>query len=900
MDEEDWRQILFDFRWSRTARGHWLVRFGHQKLVFLCLRQVTNLLQNAASASSKRARGNLELARRLVVFLEEQFGRLATPAEHEARESSKGSENPPQERFNASQQKNSLFAICELLNSIIVAPHQSNKVRREFLQLKCQAVSTLTVILVITNAQVYYKKLLSSFVRLLLGIVARVRAQSDQQLRLVACESLKLLEHEYPDYTFVVPKHILSHCESETTFALQGYLCLLAATTSKLVRKVERSRALAGPGEIEEVEETSNHHSNEIRQATLMLLDKLEVLSPAGVVGISKDFLVLANSAKIGQQDLWRSFYSVFHMMNPLILSQILLSCVKAGYSVSKADYLDVTHALVTRTTTSSFGLEPFQIRQLVAKALSNLNNASLGTSKSESEDVQRALLGFVESLFPSPRDTKLVVSSKMYACLKICVLLERCSVGSSGEEVKEERALHLSKRLERFWTEVQQAKRSSQLVKPLFNAVKDFLNGKPGSLAVDLACGIAAYCFDKHPEVFASCLDHHLSRIIEADCDSHHHKYFLEAVNGLFSKWLPDDYKFVGGDMHLLHHYFSCIDKLFSMSTFSPKLLLSVLLYYVRCSVPRKDSGRSNASTWVILETVLSLVRSVLKHHAINVRDMLEMLNELLRTVKDYADDPDTVDQCCFYLSLINSLDVAKLCLLMFGDDDANKNSRIAIEKPKDVKRNLFSDGDQAQDRLVTAFRIVMKPCFECEVVFDEGAVSKELFGLEASFEVCANSGGDVAIEDVLVPYVTSGTTVAVDCQVLRPLPVVVNPKVRFSDAEGNSYSGRCPSISIGIEHFCRMASDGPGLPWARTPSIKTCKTLKIAADSCGNWKQFEVEQGRLLICLPPKFHVQLVITPERGGESHVHIQTDFWPCLEYIDDYLEDLFTKPPVCVL
>jgi len=199
-----------------------------------------------------------------------------------------------------------------------------------------------------------------------------------------------------------------------------------------------------------------------------------------------------------------------------------------------------------------------------------------------------------------------------------------------------------------------------------------------------------------------------------------------------------------------------------------------------------------------------------------------------------------------------------------------------------------------------VTAFRIVMKPCFECEVVFDEGAVSKELFGLEASFEVCANSGGDVAIEDVLVPYVTSGTTVAVDCQVLRPLPVVVNPKVRFSDAEGNSYSGRCPSISIGIEHFCRMASDGPGLPWARTPSIKTCKTLKIAADSCGNWKQFEVEQGRLLICLPPKFHVQLVITPERGGESHVHIQTDFWPCLEYIDDYLEDLFTKPPVCVL
>mgnify|MGYP003306888289 CR=1 FL=1 len=55
--------------------------------------------------------------------------------------------------------------------------------------MRCQAVSSLTVILVTCNAHGTYRRLLSSFVRLLLGIVARIGAQSDQQLRLVACES---------------------------------------------------------------------------------------------------------------------------------------------------------------------------------------------------------------------------------------------------------------------------------------------------------------------------------------------------------------------------------------------------------------------------------------------------------------------------------------------------------------------------------------------------------------------------------------------------------------------------------------------------------------------------------------------------------------------------------------
>ena len=228
MDEADWRPLLFDFRWSARSRGHWLARFGHQKLVFLCLRLLSSA-SNGPHPTSRAARSKLDLARDLVVFLEENFARLATldqdPPAHRTDSGAAPQGEYAAPRLDQNQQKSVLFAICETLNAIIVAPGQNPKCRRESLQLRCQAVSSLTVILVTCNAHGTYRRLLSSFVRLLLGIVARIGAQSDQQLRLVACESLRVLEREHPEASFVAPAHILSHCGRGPP-RRWGYLCL--------------------------------------------------------------------------------------------------------------------------------------------------------------------------------------------------------------------------------------------------------------------------------------------------------------------------------------------------------------------------------------------------------------------------------------------------------------------------------------------------------------------------------------------------------------------------------------------------------------------------------------------------------------------------------------------------
>ena len=190
------------------------------------------------------------------MFLEENFSRLTNPDHHERRkQEAKGAKGKPAGGgLDPNQQKSVLFAVCETLNSVVVSPPQTSRARKELLQLRCQALSTLTVILVTCNAHSAHKRVVSSFVRVLLGIIARVRSQSDRQLRLVACESLKVLEHEYPEESFVVANHVLSHCESETTFAIQGYLGLLAATARKLVNRDGRKQTRGTEPSVGEIE----------------------------------------------------------------------------------------------------------------------------------------------------------------------------------------------------------------------------------------------------------------------------------------------------------------------------------------------------------------------------------------------------------------------------------------------------------------------------------------------------------------------------------------------------------------------------------------------------------------------------------------------------------------------
>ena len=884
MDEADWRQILLDFRWSGTARGHWIARFGPQKLVSLCLRLIGGVATNSRS-SGRAQRNQIELARDLVVFLEENFWRLT----HLEQEEGGG--------LDLNQQRNITFAICQTLNAIIVSD-QSSSTKREFLQLKCQAVSSLTVILITCNAHRHYSKLLSSFARLLLSIIARVKSVADRKLRLVACESLMLLEEEYPDVTFVVPKHMLSHCEAEVTHALQGYLCLLATCVSKLIRKLSSQKE----SEIQEASETLSYHSNEVRQAAFLLLDKLEVLSPTAVMAIARDFLLVSSAAKIAQQDLWHSFYNMLHMLNPLLLSKVFHLCAdQAEYAATREEVLDVTNALVRRAC--NFGLGSFQVNQLLGAALANLERMNPGGQGGDGATLEKALTDFAEALLPALEDGTQAVASKVYALLKLCQMTETCEGGDSGEG----QFARLSKHFETFFHEIHQRKRSVKLVKPLFSAVKDYLNGKQGSLSVRLASKIMDLCFDKHPELLASSLDSHLAAVLEGDSEAAHHQDFFEAILGFFSKWSPSDFRFVAKDMALVGHYFPCMDKVLSVSTVSPDLLLSVLLYYARCCIPQGDN-------WAVLETVLSLVRAVLKHHATTIHDTREVLNEVLKTVKSLASDPDTVDQCLLYIGLVNSYDVTKLSLLMF-DNDVKVNSKITLLKPKEVKRNLSaqlgsacSGGLAVQDATITDFHIRMTlsrdddddedeegeqrtaglQTMVCEIVFGDEASHVEYFALELSFE--ARGSGDVRVagQPILVPLVAHGVTFEAQMEVIRPLPLSLSPKVSCTDAHGKSFSGSLGPVHLRIEHFCvprwRPHTEAPlRAPSCSAPFLLN-KTLRGA----------KAAPGRLEIALPPKFNILVDIIPSAEGAYTGQISTDFWPCLEFIDDYLETIFSS------
>ena len=873
MDEEDWRQILFDFRWSARSRGHWLARFGHQKLVFLCLRLLSSA-SNGPHPTSRAARSKLDLARDLVVFLEENFARLATldqdPPAHRTDSGAAPQGEYAAPRLDQNQQKSVLFAICETLNAIIVAPGQNPKCRRESLQLRCQAVSSLTVILVTCNAHGTYRRLLSSFVRLLLGIVARIGAQSDQQLRLVACESLRVLEREHPEASFVAPAHILSHCECEATSALQGYLCLLASVFGKRSRAVRDGGGGSGGGEIEEAESAGRPSlEDETRQAAVLLLERLEVLSPAMVLGASGDFLSVARAARINQRDLWASFYSLLHVLNPLLLSQVLASCAGAGYEVTARERLDAARALVASATHNSVCLPPSRTRQCLGKALWVLAGAAATAAASNAVgDFDKEAAALALALFPNGGDPRVAVSCKLHACLRLVRVLERGGAGGAGAQ---DLSGALLGRLERFWGEQCRQRRSEPLVAPIYRACRDFLREDPACTSASLAREATEILLDSYPEPTSRCLDAQLSASGRG-CGFLH-----EAAAGLLRGWLPHADGTSRRDAALVRHYLPCLHKLLSSPQLDPRPLLSILLNYVR-------RGLMGQGEWAELGWVLRLVRQCLRHHATSVRALRDDLAELLVAISERARDPDTKDQCRLYSQVVASPEATKLCLLMFDADAParGKAEGSALKGQEGVKRNLFRRASgglagatasvEAPPALVTDFWVELGDGGEgMECVLRSENPELTVFSLDLAF---ACESENVAIEGVHLPVASSGAAVRLRPSVSRPLPATVEPRATYTDAEGRSWSGALRPISLGFEHFVSLGEGEP--KWARPP-VKCVK--KLERGKVG---------GRSLLLLPPKFHV-LLSQEEETGECT--IETDFWPALEYIDDYLESL---------
>ena len=263
LDEEDWRQLLFDFRWSGTARSHWLARYGRTQLAAFVLKAI---------ACSKPA-----LARDLIVFLEENFDVLTSK--------------------KASNVKVLLFASCEALNSIVVSQEGG---RPDSQRLRCQAITTITMMMVSSHAFVEHKRLFSSFVTLLLSVVARAAADKDRNLRLTACECLRLIECEYRDANFVVPMQIVRFCELETTHAVQGYVRLLAGVMRKLAAQTRDGKP-------------SDARQTLLRQAMALILARLELLSPAASLSILDDVLAIAAAAGVSAESLAPHFAGLLH-----------------------------------------------------------------------------------------------------------------------------------------------------------------------------------------------------------------------------------------------------------------------------------------------------------------------------------------------------------------------------------------------------------------------------------------------------------------------------------------------------------------------------------------------------------------------------------------------------------
>ena len=595
----------------------------------------------------------------------------------------------------------------------------------------------------------------------------------------------------------------------------------------------------------------------------MLLLERLEVLSPAMVLGASGDFLSVARAARINQRDLWASFYSLLHVLNPLLLSQVLASCAGAGYEVTARERLDAARALVASATHNSVCLPPSRTRQCLGKALWVLAGAAATAAASNAVgDFDKEAAALALALFPNGGDPRVAVSCKLHACLRLVRVLERGGAGGAGAQ---DLSGALLGRLERFWGEQCRQRRSEPLVAPIYRACRDFLREDPACTSASLAREATEILLDSYPEPTSRCLDAQLSASGRG-CGFLH-----EAAAGLLRGWLPPPTAPAAGP-GTRRHYLPCLLTAV-LSTIGPQ-----------ASAPHPAElrrGGSDGAGRVGRARLGSAPGTQCLGHHTSVR-ALRTTRGALVAISGRARDPDTKDQCgCS--QVVASPEATKLCLLMF-DADAPARGKAeggALKGREGVKRNLFRRASgglagatasvEAPPALVTDFWVELGDGGEgMECVLRSENPELTVFSLDLAF---ACESENVAIEGVHLPVASSGAAVRLRPSVSRPLPATVEPRATYTDAEGRSWSGALRPISLGFEHFVSLGEGEP--KWARPP-VKCVK--KLERGKVG---------GRSLLLLP-----KVPRAAEPGREAgECTIETDFWPALEYIDDYLESL---------
>mmetsp|Transcript_1228 Transcript_1228/g.3433 ORF Transcript_1228/g.3433 Transcript_1228/m.3433 type:complete len:164 (-) Transcript_1228:1428-1919(-) len=136
------------------------------------------------------------------------------------------------------------------------------------------------------------------------------------------------------------------------------------------------------------------------------------------------------------------------------------------------------------------------------------------------------------------------------------------------------------------------------------------------------------------------------------------------------------------------------------------------------------------------------------------------------------------------------------------------------------------------------------------------------------------------------------------VKLKVVRPLPVDITFKAKFTRENGSSGSGYLKPIHLGMDELCvpyPASKDqwlrlyNSDIQWTttmkrlRSPASKSSPGSVIQVKDCGGYAT-TVASPTLVAMRIGKYHVLLCI--DKAGVARV--STDFWPCLEYIDDYL------------
>ncbi|BFY97945.1 hypothetical protein BsWGS_00985 [Bradybaena similaris] len=776
-----------------------------------------------------------------------------------------------------------------------------------------QLLLTVTT-LFIEHEELLGTELCTTYLSVLTNLVTKVNNINTRRLRACACQCLAQIESWKPGLLWRYRETFANLVKEERTDVCQDYMQLLITVTinTDQLEKEEQESLISETGKKKADSHVSAREGRDVLSMVSLIMDNLFVLTPTGLLSVACSVVQLVK----GRKDIL-----------PNVFKPLMLQCLPSRDPCVVFMMLFLQKEFRREILTDSE--EHLLLRRVVevanhpsTKSYARLLLLEWLLSYLQETDLMSSLVQLKGALCPVVFDPLDVHTRKVS-------LLAHCSGSGLKEDLP--RDLH-------YLTQVAMTTGGMRVATALYHVLYLHVESNSCDAVHDHVLRTTRKLFQSFPHLIPLIVDF-LRAVKTSQPHSKFHSEILtllhETVLSLPVSQLLNNYQ------NYLHVWILSAQETYILQQKPLRRMLDIV----------KEAVTQALDSWDLGCLILSICRTMILHHHTDI--LYSQMGDLLCFLMKEYGDTDIRDNARLYYALLtlNSDSKAKEILGASVTESLHLGENIADFFPGFVNHTL-----PAEINLLAESPIIWQR-EQLEIVFASGGEKKEYTfsqpvtdGLEDYWQrmLClrtsltaimrANITGEsdydnlLAVsfhasehqnlqlnQDVYFPYLSKGDLARVTFQVniQIPEPVAIPVRAAFGCSKVTCECELTP-LKFGLQDFLIA------FPWhqfditdrqqffsqhwnnytqksaSKSQGVESVKILKCSRQTLMDvWRPAWIDNADdhtdiddYLFFLPPRFHL-LFHVQTRPTHLVVHIATDYWPVLAYLDDYLSNLIS-------